>query len=132
MVEDRMKASEKTHIQRARRRLEERAQERAEELEAKRLEAARDSQAIARMIAREYEPRRIYQWGSVLRPGGFREYSDVDIAVEGVTDAGAFFKMLAAAGKMTSFPLDLVQMEKIEPEYAEEIRRYGEVIHEKH
>ena len=67
----------------------------------------------------------------MLRPGGFREYSDVDIAVEGVTDAGAFFKILAAAEKMTSFPLDLVQMEKIEPEYAEEIRKHGKVIDEK-
>ena len=56
-----MKATEKTHIQRARRRLEERARKRAEELEAKRLEVARDSQAIARMIAQEYEPCRVYQ-----------------------------------------------------------------------
>lgn len=59
--------------------------------------AASDSRAIIDMIAREYRPSRVYQWGSLLRPERFRDYSDIDIAVEGVADAGTFFRMLGAA-----------------------------------
>lgn len=123
--------AELTHIARARVRLETKARQREERLEELRGQALEEAQAIVAMIAHEYHADRIYQWGSALRPGGFKEYSDVDIAVEGVVDARAFFAMLAGAEKMTSFPLDLVQIEKIEPEYAEEIRQYGQVVYEK-
>ena len=126
-----MKATDGTHVQRARWRLRDRASERARKLEAMRCQAARDAEAIVEMIAVRYRPARIYQWGSVLRPGGFQEYSDVDIAVEGIEDAAAFFRMLADAQAMTRLPLDLVQMEKIEPEYAEEIRQHGKVVYER-
>jgi len=39
------------------------------------------------MIVREYKPLRIYQWGSLLEDRHFSEISDIDIAVEGITDA---------------------------------------------
>ena len=126
-----MDLSEQTHTARARRRLDERERARAEGLEEMRHRALQEAEAIVAMIAAEYGPERIYQWGSVLRPGGFKEYSDVDIAVEGVGDARAFFSMLAVAEKMTRFPLDLVQIERIEPEYAEDIRQHGRVVYEK-
>ena len=120
-----------THLQRARRRLRERAAERAERLESLRIEAARDAEAVVQMIADKYRPARIYQWGSLLRPGGFREYSDIDIAVEGVADARTFFNILADAQQMCDLPLDLVEIEKIAPEYADEIREYGQVAYER-
>ena len=119
------------HLERARRRLLERSQERRKRLEGLRRQAAQDAEAIAVMIAARYKPVRIYQWGSVLRPGGFQEYSDVDIAVEGVSDAAVFFRMLEDAQAMTRMSLDLVQLEKIEPEYAEEIRQHGRVVYER-
>ena len=123
--------SELSHIERARQRLRDRALARARQCEAMQRQAVLDTRAIVRMIVEEYELVRIYQWGSVLRPGEFREYSDIDIAVEGVTDARAFFRMLGDAQAMTRFPLDLVQIEKIEPEYAEEIRQHGEIVYER-
>jgi predicted nucleotidyltransferase len=104
---------ESSHIERARKRLRDRALSRAQECEGMQHQAVLDSRAIVGMIVEEYEPVRIYQWGSVLCPGAFREYSDIDIAVEGVTDAPAFFRMLGDAQKMTRFPLDLVQRDSI-------------------
>ena len=123
--------SELSHIERARQRLRDRALARVRQCEAMQRQAVLDTRAIVRMIVEEYELVRIYQWGSVLRPGEFREYSDIDIAVEGVTDARAFFRMLGDAQAMTRFPVDLVQIEKIEPEYAEEIRQHGEIVYER-
>ena len=61
--------------------------DRIEVLEGRRAQAVSDSGAIVDMIVRKYQPVRVYQWGSVLRPGGFRDYSDIDIAVEGIADA---------------------------------------------
>ena len=110
------------HVEAARQRLRDRDQARAERYRVQWAQAESDSRAIVDMIAREYDPARVYQWGSVLRPERFRDYSDIDIAVEGV---------FGAAQAMTTFDLDLVQIEKIVPEYAEEIRDYGKVACER-
>jgi predicted nucleotidyltransferase len=122
--------TQSSHIERARQRLYSQARTRAEQFETLRRQAIVDTQAIIHLITKEYRPTRIYQWGSVLRPGGFRLYSDIDIAVEGITDAQTFFRILETSQKMTQFPLDLVQIEKIAPEYAEDIRRNGKVLYE--
>jgi predicted nucleotidyltransferase len=83
------------------------------------------------MIASEYRPRRIYQWGSLLHPERFNENSDIDLAVEGIIDAETFFKLLGDAMKLTSFPLDIIQIEKIEAEFAETIRLSGKIVYER-
>ena len=123
--------SAETHIEHARKRLRERTRARAERCEEMRQQAVRDTQAIVRMVVQRYAPIRIYQWGSVLRSGGFREYSDLDIAVEGVCDPQAFFRLLREAQEITRLPLDLVPIEKIAPEYAEGIRQHGKVLYER-
>lgn len=94
-------------------------------------EAERDAAAIVRRIAERFSPQRIVQWGSVLAPERFREYSDIDIAVEGVTDPETYFRMLEEAEELTRFPLDLVQLERIEPEYRELILQKGRVVYER-
>ncbi|MEW6755506.1 MAG: nucleotidyltransferase domain-containing protein [Candidatus Latescibacterota bacterium] len=124
--------SESSHIERARERLRRRAQARAVADEALRTQAAADAEAIIRMVGAKYRPTRIYQWGSVLRPGGFRQYSDIDLATEGITDPQTHFALLGEAQGMTRFPLDLVQMEKIAPEHAADIRQHGKVVYEQH
>ena len=123
--------SESTHVERARRRLRDRALARAKQFEAMRRQAVLDTRAIVHMIVEKYKPIRIYQWGSVLRPGGFRTYSDIDIAIEGVTDARVFFDLLGDVQALTGLPVDLVQIEKVEPEYAEDIRQRGKIVYER-
>ena len=122
---------EATHVEAARRRLRDRDQARQKRFRAMWTRAEADSRAIIDMIVRDYLPTRVYQWGSVLRPERFRDYSDIDIAVEGVVDAETFFRMLGAAQTMTEFDLDLVQIEKIAPEYAEDIRQHGKIAYER-
>ncbi|OGJ87537.1 MAG: hypothetical protein A2487_16675 [Candidatus Raymondbacteria bacterium RifOxyC12_full_50_8] len=94
------------------------------------LQAANDAAAIIRLIIEKYSPRRIYQWGSLLNPGAFRDYSDIDIAVEGLPTPTAILSILRDAGNLTRFSLDLVELEKIDPLHAESIRRKGRLVYE--
>ena len=126
-----MQKNTSTHVTAARGRLTARALARASRAAGNKDRALRDAAAIVRMIVRKYRPLRVYQWGSLIGPGFFADYSDIDIAVEGVTDAQLFFAMLGDAQSMTKFPLDIVQMEKIAAEYADDIRRHGRLVYER-
>lgn len=95
------------------------------------LKAADDAERIIEMIRAKYAPERIWQWGSLLEQENFRDYSDIDIALEGITDAETFFKLMGEAMDMTNFSLDIVQMEKIEPEFSELIRMKGKIVYGK-
>ena len=92
--------------------------------------AAAQAGDVVKLIGQRYRPRRIIQWGSVLHPERFREYSDIDIAVEGITDPQLFFRLVADAERLTTFPLDIVQLELIEPAYRALILRKGAVVYE--
>jgi predicted nucleotidyltransferase len=94
-------------------------------------EATKDAVAIRRLIESKYRPQRIYQWGSLLHPERFDENSDIDFAVEGITAPETFFSMLGDAMKLTRLPLDIVQIEKIEIEFADAIRQSGMVVYER-
>ena len=91
---------------------------------ASRLEAARkDFDAVAAMIASSYNPARISQWGSLLEERHFSEISDIDLAVEGITDPASLSSLRADAERLTEFPLDIVAIEHI--------RRRGKVVYQR-
>jgi predicted nucleotidyltransferase len=94
-------------------------------------EMTRDAGTIVAAIAEYAEPVRIYQWGSLLDRKRFRSYSDIDIAVEGIADPVVWSAVEKLAWESTDFPLDLVQLEHVEPEYAELIRQKGRVVYER-
>ena len=93
-------------------------------------EATRDAELIIDMI-RSYNPDRIYQWGSLLDSDMFDSNSDIDIAVEGINSVEDFFELYGKALSMTDFPLDLIEIEKIDTIHAESIKRRGKVVYEK-
>ena len=84
---------------------------------------------IVEMIAAEFAPRRIWQWGSLLHRDRFSERSDIDIALEGLGAAERLFRVYARAEELSTFPLDIVELERIEPEYAHLIRTKGRLVH---
>ncbi len=108
-----------------------RAERRRLSLEAKLAEARRDFEQIVAYLVREHRPARIYQWGSLLRPEHFSEISDIDIAVEGLTGPLSGLDAAAGAERLTSFPVDLVELERIHPAHAESIRRHGKLVYER-
>ena len=68
---------------------------------------------------------------SLLDRRRFSEISDIDIAVEGLSDPREFFRVLGIAMEMASFPVDAVEMEKIPPDVAERIRSHGRMVYER-
>ena len=91
-------------------------------------QAVADAEAIITMIQTDYQPAAIYQWGSVLDCEQFTGISDIDIAIEGLESAEQFFELIGKAEKMTRLPLDIVEMEHIEPEYANLIKAHGRCV----
>ncbi len=92
--------------------------------------ATNDFNVIVRMIINKYSPEKIVHWGSLLHPEQFDENSDIDIAIKGIPEAKRYFALLGDAMELTRFPLDIVQLEKIEPEFSDLILSKGKVIYE--
>ena len=100
-------------------------------LDARYSQATRQAQAIVSEIAAQVNPRRIYQWGSLLDRNRFSEISDLDIAVEGLNGPAEFFHVLGIAMNGTTLPVDIVELEKVPVEVAERIRQRGVLVHER-
>lgn len=100
-------------------------------LEKKYMAACVDFQDIIGMIIEKYNPQRIYQWGSLMRQEHFSEISDIDIAIEGLNSAENFFQLMSDARDMTSFPLDIVELEHIHELQREMIKKTGRLVYER-
>jgi predicted nucleotidyltransferase len=115
----------------ARQFLENKEKVRQEGLDQRFYQAWQDFEKIITSIIQKYNPERIYQWGSLLNREIFSEISDIDIAVEGITSAELFFQLYGDIMNLTDFSIDLIQIEKIEPEFAELIKSKGKIIYER-
>lgn len=94
-------------------------------------QATRDAKAIVAAIAEQVNPRRIYQWGSLLDRSRFSEISDIDLAVEGLREPAEFFRTLGIAMDGTNLPVDVIELEKVPEDIAERIRSRGAVVRER-
>ena len=96
------------------------------------LERARhDAERIRERIAREIGPVRIYQWGSLLTGAHFSEISDIDFAIEGLSGPPEYFRVLGIAMEETTFRVDIIELEKVDPETRERIIRRGRLVYER-
>jgi predicted nucleotidyltransferase len=93
--------------------------------------AWKDFEAIVNHIIKVYQPEKIYQWGSLLKYNNFSEISDIDICIEGNIQPKEFFCMLGEIEQMTNFPVHVVEINRIEPVYAESIKTKGRLVYEK-
>ena len=94
--------------------------------------AGPDARAIIAQIAAQVNPRRIYQWGSLLDRARFSEISDIDIAVEGLRGPAEYFRTLGIAMEGTTLPVDVVELERVPAEISERIRTRGALVHARH
>ena len=94
-------------------------------------QAQEDARRIIEHLGRVYSPARIYQWGSLVETRNFSEISDIDIGVEGLSGPEQYFAMLGDAIGMTGFPIDLLELDKLDKETADGIRRRGRVVYER-
>ncbi|HPO64039.1 MAG TPA: nucleotidyltransferase domain-containing protein [Candidatus Kapabacteria bacterium] len=93
--------------------------------------AVEDFEKIVHMIIEKYNPKQIYQWGSLLSKNKFTDFSDIDIAISGLQDAETFFQLLADAEDISSFPLDIIELEKIHILHKKMIFEKGKLIYER-
>ena len=114
----------------ARRFFERKAQARSAALDQRFEQAWAEARGVVAMLESDYGYLRVWQWGSLLDRDRFSEISDIDIAVEGVRDTETFFELYGKAMALTTLPLDLVEMERIEPLHAASIRERGRLVHE--
>jgi predicted nucleotidyltransferase len=89
-----------------------------------------DFDCIVKHIIKKYNPKNIWQWGSLLNRSRFSEISDIDIGLEGINDPQTVFSILGDAMQLTRFPVDIVQMENIGKINADYIRENGRCIYE--
>ena len=80
-------------------------------------------------IITNYNNITVYQWGSLMNPEDFDENSDIDIAVEGIKSAEVFFKLYGELMKMTEFPLDFVELERIDILHQKSIKEKGRLVY---
>lgn len=99
--------------------------------ERRRLQAQLEAEKVIEYIKERYSPRRIIQWGSILRPEHFTESSDIDIAVEGIADLEEWSRMERDVERMVTLPLDLVPFDRIHPEHQKQILLRGTVVYER-
>ena len=83
------------------------------------------------MIVERYAPKAIYQWGSLLCRREFSEISDIDIGVEGIGSPDKLFALLGDAEALTDFPVHVVELERIEPEFRQLIVSQGRRVYER-
>ena len=93
------------------------------------LEAVRG--ALCTVLPRFPGVRRAYLFGSVLRPGGMRPTSDVDVAIEGRLGAEDYFALWrelerAAAGWL----IEVVELER-DLRFTDRVREEGAIIYER-
>lgn len=85
---------------------------------------------FSRLLARRYELKRIYLFGS-LAEGMFLKGSDADIAVEGM-DFKDYLKALAEHRSVRKdIHLDILSLDLCKPELKEIILKEGKVLYEK-
>jgi predicted nucleotidyltransferase len=118
-------------IQKAKKHFESREEKKRRELELMRTKALEELNRIVQMLIRKYNPRRIYSWGYVHKPGSFSRVSDIDIAVESLAGPLEGLHAQGDAEELTGFPVDLVELERIHPLHAETIRTRGKLLYER-
>jgi len=95
------------------------------------LKAAKEASKIITMLIKEFNVRKIYQWGSLLNPDKFDENSDIDIGIEGLGSVQEYFNLLEKAEAICSFPLEILELERIDPLHKKSIIDKGQLVYEK-
>ncbi|MCX7726831.1 MAG: nucleotidyltransferase domain-containing protein [Chitinispirillaceae bacterium] len=93
--------------------------------------ATSDCKEIIEMIIKEFNPKRIYIWGSLLDSEKFDQNSDIDIAIEGLKNPKDWFDIVGKAMKITLFPLDIIELENIDPIDRSYILSRGKLVYER-
>ncbi len=94
-----------------------------------RIKAIREAKCLKDILVKEFSVKKVVLFGSVLEAGGFKEGSDIDIAVDGLPKK-LYFRALARLMMESAFEVDLKPIEDVSELLRERIKK-GKVIYEK-
>lgn len=97
---------------------------------ARHAEAQRQLDTAVTVARRFPSVKRVRTWGSVLKPDQFTEYSDLDLAIEGVASPEEWGRLERALLDAVTLPLDLVRWEELMEPHRESIIARGTVLYE--
>jgi predicted nucleotidyltransferase len=89
-------------------------------------QARSDAARIAALLRHAFGVTRVVLFGSLVK-GRFLPDSDIDLAVAGLP-AAAFFRALAQASQLSTFPVDLKPLEDLAPHFRDRVLESGEEI----
>ena len=91
--------------------LERRLEEKRREREELRYEVLERTFKALEILSERYYFKKAYIFGSLVNPGRFHEWSDVDVAFIGLKDED-FFRIMADLSELIGRDVDVVQMER--------------------
>jgi len=98
-------------------------------LERIRKDAYKTALMLSETLVKDFHARRVVLLGSLLRKGDYRENSDIDLAVEGITDR-LFYKACGTCLMKSSCPVDLIDIGNASSLMKKNISK-GKVLYEK-
>jgi predicted nucleotidyltransferase len=87
--------------------------------------AQRLAQQAAQLLRTEFEAQTVILFGSATQRSLFTPWSDVDLAVEGVSPSRFYAAVAAVTGLSTMFKVDLVDLETCPAHLRQEIEQHG-------
>lgn len=88
-------------------------------------EAWHIAEKAARLLREAYGAEKVMVFGSVARRSGFSDWSDIDLAVWGISPQLFFSAVAAVTGLSSDFHIDLVEPESCSPTLQASIERDG-------
>ena len=99
-------------------------QEKAE-LNRRREKAWQAAQRAARLLREKFDASRVVVFGSLLRPTGFTQWSDVDIAAWGIAPENTFRAIGAVMDLKGEITVNLVDVDTVRPAFLAVIEQEG-------
>jgi predicted nucleotidyltransferase len=88
-------------------------------------QAWQTARQISQLLYHQFSAKRVVVFGSLVRPGWFNPWSDIDLAVWGIPDASFYQAVGAAIDFSPVFEVDLVDVETCRPSLQQKINREG-------
>lgn len=84
---------------------------------------------VTALIQKGFKFKRVYLYGSVVKDKPLTAWSDIDLAIEGLSEE-RFLKALALLIKISHFPIDLKPYDELDSKLKERIKKEGLLLYE--
>jgi uncharacterized protein len=105
-----------------------RRQQMAAEEAKRRQEAWAVARRVGELLKEEFGASKVVVFGSLARPTGFSQWSDIDVAAWGIAEADVWPAMWAAQKMSEQFEVNLVDVASCRPNFLAQIEQEGVIL----